>query len=149
MIKKILIVLTILMTSCGYQPIYLNKNIKNFEFNKIITEGDDNINKQIINSIGLKESIYDDTLDTLLINSNYKVEETSKNSEGQVETYRSSISIDILIKKNKEILKNEKFVESFLYNKKDNKFELSNYQNDVKDNLINKILEEIILFLNM
>ena len=51
-------------------------------------------------------------------------------------------------KKNKEILKNEKFVESFLYNKKDNKFELSNYQNDVKDNLINKILE-IILFLNM
>ena len=149
MIKKILIVLTILMTSCGYQPIYLNKNIKNFEFNKIITEGDDNINKQIINSIGLKESIYDDKLDTLLINSNYKVEETSKNSEGQVETYRSSISIDILIKKNKEILKNEKFVESFLYNKKDNKFELSNYQNDVKDNLINKILEEIILFLNM
>ena len=74
MIKKILIVLTILMTSCGYQPIYLNKNIKNFEFNKIITEGDDNINKQIINSIGLKESIYDDKLDTLLINSNYKVE---------------------------------------------------------------------------
>ena len=141
--------LTILITSCGYQPIYLNKNIKNFEFNKIITEGDDNINKQIINSIGLKESIYDDKLDTLLINSNNKVEETSKNSEGQVETYRSSISIDILIKKNKEILKNEKFVESFLYNKKDNKFELSNYQNDVKDNLINKILEEIILFLNM
>ena len=102
MIKKILIVLTILMTSCGYQPIYLNKNIKNFEFNKIITEGDDNINKQIINSIGLKESIYDDKLDTLLINSNYKVEETSKNSEGQVETYRSRIPIDIIIKKIKK-----------------------------------------------
>ena len=149
MIKKILIVLTILMTSCGYQPIYLNKNIKNFEFNKIITDGDDSINRQIINSVGLKESIYDDKLDTLLIKSNYKVEETSKNSEGQVETYRSSISIDILIKKNKEILKNESFVESFTYNKKDNKFELSNYQDDIKDNLINKILEEIILFLNM
>ena len=149
MIRKILIVLIILMTSCGYQPIYINKNIKNFEFNKIISEGDDNINKQIINLIGLKESIYDDKLDTFLIKSNYTVEETSKNSEGQVETYRSSISINVLIKRNKEILKNESFVESFLYNKKENKFELSNYQNDIKDNLINKILEEIILFLNM
>ena len=34
MIKKILIVLTILMTSCGYQPIYLNKNIKNFDLTR-------------------------------------------------------------------------------------------------------------------
>ena len=103
MIKKILIVLIILTTSCGYQPIYLNKNIKNFEFNKIITEGDNNINKQIINSIGLKESIYDEKLNTLQIKSNYTIEETSKNSKGQVDTYRSRISIDIIIKKNKQI----------------------------------------------
>ena len=149
MIKKILIVLIILTTSCGYQPIYLNKNIKNFEFNKIITEGDNNINKQIINSIGLKESIYDEKLNTLQIKSNYTIEETSKNSKGQVDTYRSRISIDIIIKKNKEIVKNKNFVETFLYNKKENKFELSNYQSDIKDNLINKILEEIVLFLNM
>ncbi len=149
MIKKILIVLIILTTSCGYQPIYLNKNIKNFEFNKIITEGDNNINKQIINSIGLKESIYDEKLNTLQIKSSYTIEETSKNSKGQVDTYRSRISIDIVIKKNKEIVKNKNFVETFLYNKKENKFELSNYQSDIKDNLINKILEEIILFLNM
>ena len=33
-----------------------------------------------------------------------------------------------------------------LYNKKDNKFELSNYQNDVKDNLINKILRNNSIF---
>ena len=149
MIKKILIVLIILTTSCGYQPIYLNKNIKNFEFKKIITEGDNNINKQIINSIGLKESIYDEKLNTLQIKSSYTIEETSKNSKGQVDTYRSRISIDIIIKKNKEIVKNKNFVETFLYNKKENKFELSNYQSDIKDNLINKILEEIILFLNM
>tara|TARA_B100000003_G_C10899696_1_gene358712 strand:- start:635 stop:1084 length:450 start_codon:yes stop_codon:yes gene_type:complete len=149
MIKKILIVLIILTTSCGYQPIYLNKNIKNFEFNKIITEGDNNINKQIINSIGLKESIYDEKLNTLQIKSSYTIEETSKNSKGQVDTYRSRISIDIIIKKNKEIVKNKNFVETFLYNKKENKFELSNYQSDIKDNLINKILEEIVLFLNM
>ncbi len=149
MIKKILIVLIILTTSCGYQPIYLNKNIKNFEFNKIITEGDNNINKQIINSIGLKESIYDEKLNTLQIKSSYTIEETSKNSKGQVDTYRSRISIDIIIKKNKEIVKNKNFVETFLYNNKENKFELSNYQSDIKDNLINKILEEIVLFLNM
>ena len=149
MIKKILIVLIILTTSCGYQPIYLNKNIKNFEFNKIITEGDNNINKQIINSIGLKESIYDEKLNTLQIKSSYTIEETSKNSKGQVDTYRSRISINIIIKKNKEIVKNKNFVETFLYNKKENKFELSNYQSDIKDNLINKILEEIVLFLNM
>ena len=50
------------MSSCGYQSIYQNKNVKNFEFSKISSGGEDNINKNIISSLSLKENEFDDTL---------------------------------------------------------------------------------------
>ena len=47
--KKISAFLFILfLASCGYQPIFLNNNPKNFEFQKINFAGDNDINKKII-----------------------------------------------------------------------------------------------------
>ena len=53
--KKILLFLILLITSCGYQPIYLNSDTQNFEFSKVLIQGNDEINKVITNSISLKE----------------------------------------------------------------------------------------------
>ena len=39
MMKKFLIVL-FFISSCGYQSIYLNKSLKNYEFQNISFEGD-------------------------------------------------------------------------------------------------------------
>ena len=147
--KKILIICLFFFSSCSYQPIYLNKNLKNFEFQKIIIEGEKDINKQIINSIGLKENSFDDTLNELLLKTDFNIEETSKNSKGQVKSFRSRIMIDLTISNNKNIIENTKFLEEFSYNNKDNKFELIQYQSEVKDILVNKIIEELILFLNL
>ena len=41
------------------------------------------------------------------------------------------------------------FIEQFSYNNKDNKFELLQYQEEVKNNLINKIIEQAILYINL
>ena len=38
---------------------------------------------------------------------------------------------------------------NFSYNNRNNKFELSQYQNEIKNNLINKSSEEILLFLKL
>ena len=66
-----------------------------------------------------------------------------------VETYITSISVDlVIINKDKSSI-NKTFVKDFLYNNKDNKFELVKYQQEIKSNLINEIIEEIILFLNV
>ena len=75
--------------------------------------------------------------------------ETSKNSKGIVETYRSKITVLINIKKNKKIVKSKEFSKDFSYSNRDNKFELVQYQNKIKSNLIDKSIEEINLYLNI
>ena len=147
--KKFLLIFIVILTSCNYQPIYINKSLDKVEFSKIIIEGDPNINKKIINSLSLRENEFNDTLNDLLINSSYEIMETSRNSKGQVQSYRSIIIANLLISnKNNTILK-KSFLKDFSYPNKDNKFELVQYQNDIKNNLINKIIEDIILFINL
>ena len=40
------------------------------------------------------------------------------------------------------------FVENFSYGKTGNNFDLLQYQNNIEDNLIDKITDKIIIFLN-
>ena len=147
--KKIFIILLFFISSCDYQPIYVNNNSKNLEFSEIIFEGDNRINRQIINSLSFKENKNDNSLNKLLLKTTFVVEETSKNSKGQIESYRTSILVNLTISKNKKILKKKDFFEDFTYNNKENKFELVEYQDSVKNNIINKIIEEIILYINL
>jgi hypothetical protein len=147
--KKFLLIFAVILTSCSYQPIYINKSLQNVEFSKITIEGDPNISKKIINSLSLKENEFNDTLNDLLINSSYEIRETSKNTKGQVLSYRSIIVVNLVINNKKNTILNKKFLKDFSYPNKDNKFELVQYQNDVKNNLINKMIEDIILFINL
>ena len=147
--KKILLIFIFFLTSCNYQPIYVNKNLNNIEFSKIIIEGEKDINRKIINSLSLKENEFDDTLNNLLIESLYEIQETSKNSKGQVQSYRSIIKINLIINNKKELVLKKNFLKDFSYANKDKKSELIQYQNDIKNNLINKIIEDIILFINL
>ena len=147
--KKILLIFALILTSCGYQPIYINKSLNNVEFTKITIAGDSDINRKIINSLSFKENEFDESLNTLLIESSYQIRETSRNSKGQIQTYRSLIIVNLIINNKKETILNKTFLKDFSYANKDNKFELVQYQNDVKNNLINKIIEDIVLFINL
>lgn len=147
--KKILLIFVFILTNCNYQPIYINKSLNNVEFSKITINGDTDINRKIINSLSFKENEFDDTLNNLLIKSSYKIQETSKNSKGQVESFRSQIIVNLIINNKKKTILNKNFLKDFSYANKENKFELVQYQNDVKNNLINKMIEDIILFINL
>ena len=147
--KKILLIFVFLLTNCNYQPIYINKSLNNVEFSKISINGDTDINRKIINSLSFKENEFDDTLNNLLIKSSYEIQETSKNSKGQIESFRSQIIVNLIINNKKEIILKKNFLKDFSYANKENKFELVQYQNEVKNNLINKIIEDIILFINL
>ena len=147
--KKILLIFIFLLSQCGYQPIFVNENINNMEFYKITHNGDVEINRKILGSLSFKENKLKDTLNSLLINSSFEVIETSKNSKGQVESYKSKIFLNLIISNKKRIITNKNFVKEFSYNVKKNKFELVRYQNEIKDNLIDKIIEDIILFISL
>jgi len=147
--KKILLIFIFLLSQCGYQPIFVNENINNMEFYKITHNGDAEINRKILGSLSFKENKLKNTLNSLLINSSFEVIETSKNSKGQVESYKSKIFLNLIISNKKRIITNKNFVKEFSYNVKKNKFELVRYQNEIKGNLIDKIIEDIILYISL
>ena len=105
--------------------------------------------KIIINSLSLRENTSNKQLSDLTLFSSFKIDEIAKNSKGQTETYRSSIVVSVKIIDDQKIIKNKTFSDDFTYNKKNNKFELTEYQEDVKNQLVNRIIEDLILFLNM
>ena len=147
-ITKIILIFTFFLSnSCGYKPIYYKNDQLIAKFNEIILEGEDRINRQIIDNLSLKIDFSSNQ--TITLKTNYIIEETSKSSKGQVETYRSIINTELTIKDGKEIIKFRNISADTSYNNKDNKFELTKYQNEVKNNLINRISEEIILILNL
>ena len=116
--KKILLLLILLMVSCGYQPIYLNSDTQNFKFSKILTKGNNEINKVITNSISFEEIDTDQSLGELVLDSSYNIIETAKNSKGQVESYRSKIFVNVKIINNNETIKERDFFEEFSYSSK-------------------------------
>ena len=147
--RKIFFIL-LFLTSCGYQPIYVNKNLESIEFREINLIGEKDINKKIINSLSVKENKENDNLNTLLISSSSLIEETVKNKEGQVKSFKTIVSVNLEIKNIKNnITQRKKFLKEFTYTNKQNKFELVEYQNTVKNDLVDKIISEIILYLNL
>ena len=98
------IILFFLIVSCGYQPIYVNKNLTEKEYYKITLEGDENINKKIIN-LSLKVNEFDNNLNSLSLKTSFEESVTSKNSKGQIESYKSQITLNLIISKKKKYFK--------------------------------------------
>lgn len=146
--KNILVITFLFLVSCGYQPIYVNKEISQMTFNEIVLTGDKKINNQILSTLSIDEK-KDDRLNNMFLNSEEIIVETSKDSKGLVSTYRTDIKLTFLIKNENKIIKEKLFNESFSYNNKDNKFDLVEYQREIKTMLVNKIIEDLIIFINL
>ena len=144
--KKILIIFFFL-ASCGYQPLYVQE--EEFFFKKINLIGDKRINRKIISSSTIKKNTQSNTNNELILEANKNIITTSRNSKGQPATFKSLIEVKFTIKEDDKILKQKVFSESFDYNNIDNKYDLSVYQTDVEDNLINKIVEDLIIYMNI
>ena len=145
--KQIWFLILILCYSCGYQPIYDIKLKNNLEFKEIIIEGNNNLTQKIIKTINLQKNSSDKLLDEIRINTELIVEETSKNSKGQILSYRTTINAEVkIIDKNKN-LRSQKFSQNFTYNSKENKFDLINYQKKIEKIILEKLIEDIALYL--
>ena len=147
--KKILILILFLTTACGYQPIYIGKNTNDFNFNKITLIGNKKINNNIVTTLNFKLQNTKDSKDEVILNSNINIYETSKNSKGQVATYRTTIKVNLKIKDDNNLIKNKDFLKSFSYNNLENKFDLVKYQKDIENSLTKKIIEELIIYLSL
>ena len=147
--KIILITTLLILSSCGYKPMYSKDTINNFYFKEIELIGNKTINQKLINSGLLLEDKNVQSNKKLIIDSKLIVIETSKDSEGLVETYRSILNVNLTFLENNVSVKNKTFSRTFSYPNKSNRFELLEYQNTVEKNLTSEIIKDLIIFFNI
>ena len=146
--KKIFLILVILLlNSCGYTPIYSTKesNYKIINFEKNINN---NLTNYIQNSISSFSS--DDATKILNINFEFK-EEISiilKDSKGDPSRNRLTITVDLsILDSNNNLISSNIFTENFEYNIDDNKFKLKQYEKNIKFSLVEQITQQLLAFL--
>jgi hypothetical protein len=146
--KKILLILFFIVTACGYEPLYKTKNeINKINISDIEIIGDITLGKKILSKLPVK-IIKDKSLNKLILDSNKNIIETSKNSQGQIASYRTKVIVKLSLLDNKNnSIKERTISKDFLYNTIENKFKLKEYQIEVENNLINKIIEDINIYL--
>ncbi len=140
--KKIFIILTLtLLVQCGYKPIYTNENT-NFKINNIEINNKNKIIETRLKNLGSKnpDFYYD-----LKINFSESKSTLSKNKKGKPTLFRMLINLDIQVFENDDLVMEKKYSSNFDYQNLDKKFELNQYENQIREDLFNEISSEIFL----
>ncbi len=141
-----LLVLLFFLSGCGYSPIFSTKKT-NFSIYEISTSGDNKLNK-IINSKltnykgsdGLKKF-------SLNIKTSLNKDAVSRDSKGNPKTFRMNLKSNVLIKNVEGNVEEKSFFKSVDYNNRSSKFELKKYEDETSKILMEKISDEIIIYL--
>ena len=147
MIRGILLVILIFLAACGYQPAN-KKNFLDYKFYELDLKGDQIINDKIIKTLNIKQNKEEKLFKKLSIKSSKNIQEASKNSKGQIETYRLILDVEVSITRDNKIIKKQNFSENFTYSDKSSKFLLEQHQVEIENKVLNKIITDIKFFLN-
>ena len=142
-----IVILSIILTNCGFKPIYSSKN-SNFEIIEIINE---NENK---NSFAIEKMVMalsnQDAVKKVKLEMNYKQTFSTilKDNKGDPSKKKLSISVNLIVKNEKDnVLTNKNFREEFSYDVQSDKFNMAQYEDNITNNLNNKISNDIIFLL--
>lgn len=107
--NKFFILLIFFITSCGYQPLYKSKGEdNNFKIKEIQFMGNKEIGKKVLSNLPFVIVKNDDDLNRIVIEADKSVIEASKNSKGQVTSYRTTLIVKFKILDSKNKLVSEK-----------------------------------------
>ena len=131
----------------GYEPLFSSKNLS-FYIENIQNINGDGITRKIANNLSgnkIKSGVKNNY--TLKISSYLKDNITSKNSKGDAATYELIISVEVKVYNGNSnyLIDTLNFNKKSNYNNRINKFDLSQYKKVIKEELINKISEDIII----
>ena len=143
----LIIIFSVLLNSCGFKPIYNSKS-SNFQVIEI-TNKNKNKNsfaiEQMVMSLSNQKAVrkvklefdYKESIDTIL-----------KDNKGDPSKKKLSINVNLKVKNDKEnILTNKSFNEEFSYDVQSDKFAMSQYEENITNNLNIKISNDIIILL--
>ena len=141
------IFLSLILTNCGFKPIYNSKN-SNFEVIEIKNKNENKNSffiEKIIMSLSNKEA-----KNKVKLEMEYKqsISTILKNDKGDPTKKKLSIYIALKVKNDRDnILLNQNFNEEFSYNVQSDKFSMAQYEENITDNLNGKISNDIIFLL--
>tara|TARA_B100000900_G_scaffold366816_1_gene342919 strand:- start:473 stop:931 length:459 start_codon:yes stop_codon:yes gene_type:complete len=142
-----IVVLSLILTHCGFKPIYNSKN-SNFE---IIEIENKNKNK---NSFFIEKTIMSlsnkDAKNKVKLEIDYKqsISTILKDSKGDPSKKKLSIDIILKVKNDRDnVLVNQSFKEEFSYDVQSDKFSMEEYEDNIANNLNGKISNDIIFLL--
>jgi hypothetical protein len=132
-----------MITSCGYRAMYSNKNV-NFDVIKIEKIKQDKLNLTIEKRI--KNFSNNNAINkiSLQIDAEKKIIITSKDAKGDASRYQMIVKLNLKIINNQNNKVNKNIVQQFSYNTNSNKFALNQYEIEIEEILINKIIDELI-----
>ncbi len=142
-----IIVLSLILSNCGFKPIYSSKN-SNFEVIEIENKNqnkDSFFIERVIMSLSNKDAKKKVKLE---IDYNQSISTILKDSKGDPSKKKLSINVNLKVKSEKDnTLVNQSFYEEFSYDVQSDKFGMSQYEENITDNLNNKISNDIIFLL--
>ena len=149
MIKKIsfLIVLLLFITQCGYQPIYSSKNIK-FNIKSLKINGDLKIGNLVARRLKnfSKDTASEKSYEVGIFSSVSK-NTTAKDKKGNPKLFTINVEISLETINSLNKLSKKTFNEFHTYENNENKFELKRYEDSLKENLTEKIIQDIMQYL--
>ena len=145
--KVFLVVIIIFLHGCGFKSIYSSKD-SNYKIISIEKNISNNLTQYIQDSINVYSN--DNAEKNLKINLNFNddIIVILKDSKGDPKKNRLTITLVMKIfNQNNNLIETKKFTENFEYNIDDNKFNLKQYEKNIKLNLLNEIIQQIQVFL--
>jgi len=145
--KKILSLCLVLLfvNTCGYTPVYKNKNFKNIKFNYevIETNGDEQINNYIISNLNkyFEPNINDKII--IKISSSYSKLGISNDKKGKTNAFTLTVKTIFEIKMNDED-KKISLKEKIKINRFSDTFEQKSYEVKIKKNISELIVSKFV-----
>ena len=148
--KQIILLLLLLLSSCGYEAIYSKKNSVNYNFSvsELNFVGDRMVNLKIKEKLNNYAQAKKDKDFILRISSTSEKITLAKNTAGDATSFKNSISINIEVLMNNKFKSNFVILESFNYNNISNKFNLKQLEKDIKNNLAEVASDKLIFKLS-
>ena len=142
--KYFFFIILLLFTQCDYKPIY-SQNNQNFGIK--IKEFNENRKNKILatklkNYSYKKDNIFLYEL-KLLTSENKLILSKDTNGDPLLLSLKINLKVDIY-EKNKLISKKE-YIEQFNYQNLSKKFELNNYENEIRKNIYDKMISKILI----
>ena len=145
--KIFFLTIFIFLTQCGYQTIYSNKN-SNYNIVEIKIINDQNIGRQIKNRLSVLSNANKNSDNYYLeIDSKFEKTTASKDKQGNPNTFNIIVSVRLTLSNNKNIKETKVFSESISYDNSENKFSLKRYENSLKENLTDRIVDNLLIYL--